>query len=782
MSDMDRRGPDEIPPWDQLLIQRQDPRGLTAIARERRLVLEDRQGPHWVDLCWVDEVALSLVDQALSAGTGVDLVYPAPAGQVSVLLAAEILLHQFLERVPSPSLGLVTADTTMAARTWEALRISTVGTREPLSTVFPCYRASPDGTSPWGGRRLQGLIIGQRCSDWPVAQLVVDRIAGPIRVSGAAPAIEIYSDPLDPALRRAEDSGRPIWGWSEEDLSRWDEALEVRHEYTVSFSVASERIATMARPGTVTITVAHHTAAEAAVARIHEDLRLLRTLEPSRGDRHFERGMSAAWHHLTTLTSLPCTPSRYDRFCGVPPWAARATHMFEREIGAWADTLGGEKAEYGSVLATDLADLRTALDDGNPFLESVKDALKNRQDTLVVTRTRTAARALLECLDADPNGTVAGCLTVLPLGRLHREGTWSHTLMIGEPSPWDWHRLLSGLSPDVEILALGNKSAGLCASGVTALREARRHWGGDSVRGSTWRSLLHTAPPPPPAVVPHQEITVIRVDGAEYVAPPDPFDSFAGLFELNPLDIGGEGPSEGIARRDPGGEWKALVDAVRVHTDLGDVLLEAARHVEVRLGPRIVDRRPDHLEAGDVLLIGRRAGRVGLIEALEEKLSDRPDLFAARLLLDRYHQLLRSCFEASGLTIAGLHRKMTESGCTKTSVAVRSWVTEGGIMAPRDRTDLASLNEVLGLGMSQVEVSELFAGVQRRRAFRRAAGRALAGAARSSTLAGDDSVVDSETGLSVADLRDTVVEATVTGTTPCLAPVPLTLIGRLEVP
>ena len=38
------------------------------IARQRRLVLEDGHGPQWVDLCWVDEVVLALIDLAGSMG------------------------------------------------------------------------------------------------------------------------------------------------------------------------------------------------------------------------------------------------------------------------------------------------------------------------------------------------------------------------------------------------------------------------------------------------------------------------------------------------------------------------------------------------------------------------------------------------------------------------------------------------------------------------------------------------------------------------------------------
>jgi len=769
-----------ITPWDAILLEDQEPTSLVAIGRQRRLVLEDSKGPQWVDLCWVDEVALSLIDKAIRGRQSLDLVYPAPAGQVAVLLAAQLLLQRFVRGVRSTALGLVTADTTLAARTWEALRITTTGAREPLTDVFPCFRAGPEGESPTGGRHIQCLIVGQKCDRWPVDILVVDHLAGPVDVRGDQPMVEVFSDPLDPALRRAEDVGRLIWGWSDADLARWNDELEVRRDHTVSFSVASERMEAMAEGTDVTITVARHPDAESAIARIHEDLRLLRALSPERTDRNFERGMSAAWHHLTTLTSLPCTPTQFDRFSGLPPWAARSTSSFDHEMSAWAGTLAGERADYASVLSSDIADLRAALDKGNPFTATIEEVLRSGVNTLVVTRTRTASRALLESLGADPDGHGVGSISACAMGRLHREGTSFRALMIGEPSPWDWHRLLSGLTEHLIILTLGDKSARTCADAIIRLREARDHWGSGDVRGKTWRSLLGSDPPPAPPCGPPVQSTVHTADGAEFVPEPDAFEPFLSLFVLDPLDIGGEGPRAGIARQGEDGGWTAAVPAIAVTTDHGMVLLEAGHEVEVRVGHKIVDKTPEQLHEGDVLLIGRHAGRVGLIEALEERLADRPDLFAARLMIDHYHQLIRTRFHESGLSLADLHRRMVEAGCDKTSFATRSWVTEGGIMAPRDQVDLESLNTVLELGMTEVQVRELFAGVQRRRAFRRAAGRALAEAARSSTVVGDERMIDDETGLSIADLRDAVIEATVVRTDHCPEPVPLSLLGRLE--
>jgi hypothetical protein len=272
---------------------------------------------------------------------------------------------------------------------------------------------------------------------------------------------------------------------------------------------------------------------------------------------------------------------------------------------------------------------------------------------------------------------------------------------------------------------------------------------------------------------------VVVADGAEYVPEPDPFESLSSLFDLDPLDIGEEGPTRGLARQTAQGDWSATVPAFRVVTDRGQLLLEAGKQVDIRDGLKIEERRPEQLQPGSILLVGRRQGRVGLLEALEERLGHRPDLIAARYLLDDYRRRTRTRWAESGLTIAALHLAMTELGCDRTLFAVRSWVTES-TMAPQQFEDLEYLNTALGLEMTETFMRELFAGVQRRRGFRRAAGRVLAAAARDSTVVANDQRVDSETGLTIADLREAVVEATVISITSCDQLVPITLLGILE--
>jgi hypothetical protein len=107
-------------------------------------------------------------------------------------------------------------------------------------------------------------------------------------------------------------------------------------------------------------------------------------------------------------------------------------------------------------------------------------------------------------------------------------------------------------------------------------------------------------------------------------------------------------------------------------------------------------------------------------------------------------------------------------------------VDEEGPLAPRDYEDLRRLNDALAMGMNSLRLREAFAGVRRWRAFRRATGKALVAASRGSLITSEATRIDAETGLSVADLRELVLEAEVLEVRPCDEPVAFAEIGYLR--
>src|SRR5207253_11051781 len=89
-----------------------------------------------------------------------------------------------------------------------------------------------------------------------------------------------------------------------------------------------------------------------------------------------------------------CRRSEFDRFSGTPPIAARATRTFGPEITAWARTLDGDVREVAEIIASDLEELRQALEDAFPFGDLLSELVSDRTDSLFIVSTHTAARAL----------------------------------------------------------------------------------------------------------------------------------------------------------------------------------------------------------------------------------------------------------------------------------------------------------------------------------------------------------------------------------------------------
>lgn len=767
--------------WDALLIEREGGRGLVKIAREGRLNRYGAEGYSRVYLSPLDESVLALVDRTIASGKDLTIVYPAPAGDVCVLLAAQILLRAFLDAKQLPAVGVLTADAAGSARTWNELRIAAPGSRTPLSEVFPCFRCAPDGTPQFGRRRARGLVIGNNFRDWPVDVVVVDHLAGQVDDEIPMTAIHVFADPLDPAISQLAARGSLVWGWSPGELSAWlgGASLTGRDRAAV-FSIGEQRLRTLAAGVDVAIGVAHDEEAEQCIRRLRDDLRTMADFAASDPSPTIDRGIRVAWHHLSTLVSLPCRPSDFDQFAGVPPIAARPTSSFEPEIAAWSRVLGGDARDIAGVIASDLGDLRVRMEASPPFLAELTAALRDETPTLVVVRTHTAARGLLRALALESRGDGRiGNSAIRSVARLHREGAWPRAIVVGTPPRWEWHKIDSGLSAHVRVLVLGDIDARMGVSVLNEIDMARRRWGSPVVRSETWKQLIGGGMPEAPieAARPYN----VRVEGLRE-APPhvDPFAELEKLMIGGRLVVGEEGVEEGVAEEIEEGRWAAAVEAVEVETDAGVIRLPAGRLVDVRIDDRIVDYRARDLRAGMFLLIGRRAGRVGLLDALAERLKHRPDLFVATLLVNDLQSHIRKAFQSLGITSTQLFKRMREAGFAKTYAAARGYVGDGGPLAPRDIEDLRRLNTVLKIGFDDARIREVFAGVSRLRTFRRAAGRALAAAARGATVAGDGAGVDPETGLSLADLRDVVIEAKVIEVRECPDLVPLAELDRLE--
>ncbi len=546
--------------------------------------------------------------------------------------------------------------------------------------------------------------------------------------------------------------------------------------------MAEDRLNAIAAGLNVAVYVANNTKAEACVRRIRDDLFTLIDLFGSTPPQYVLRGIRAAWRHLATLTSLPSRPSDFDRFAGIPPLAARATNTFVREITACANGLTGDACEIATIIASDLDELRTALEGQPPYLGQLRVAMDDGVPTLAVVRTQTAAHALLYALGGDPTSDHFKSLHLRTFPRLYREGTWERAVVIGMPRPWEWHRLDSGISTDLRILALGRVEADRAQRTLLALHDARCRWGSAEAGAAALSKL--TSSEVQPIRDAQENPPVIRILLAqEEPQRTDPFEAFEHLMSSTPLIARGETWADldgQIADESEMEDWFSPIPATRIQTSQGVILLPSSRVIEVRQGDKIVDRRVQDLQPGMSLLISRREGRVGLLEAVADRLArSRPDLIAAHYLIVALQGTIRQAFNSSGMTKAELLDRLRLLGFDKSYQAMRGYVEPDGPIAPRDFPDLKRLAEALQIEWGEQQLREVFAGVQRYRVFRRSTGRALARASRVSAAGSDWGHIDPETGLSLADLREALIEAEILSVEPCPQPVTVSELGHL---
>lgn len=770
--------------WDLELIRREAETPGTAVFVSRRGRLLQRQGDGYrpVELTWVDEAALSIVAQALRTQTSIGLLYPAPAGELAALVAAQALVHLFLSGQHDARLGVVTADPRRIQRVWTRLAAVELGQVTPLEQWFRCLRAGAGGTPPPIEPGERGLLVGTRRRSWPVHVTVFDHLNGTVEVDeGRGLQIHLFVDPLGNDVDEWVSSGRPLWGWPHGLLRSYGPPAPLRADH-VPFSVANGRIRALESGCKVRIRPLLHEGIERRLRAILDDLRALGDAAGPSPPSHVVAGLKRAWGHAYALMSLPCRPSEYDRFCGQPPRAAAPTSEFADEIREWARTLPGEMVEYALVLADDLDDLRESLDEHDVVLPAIREAIARDEPTLIVVRTRTAAEALCAALGVDLHDPAPAAPSVCWYRSLHGVESHRKALVIGPPPRSVWHMVDCGLAVETVVLVLGRSVAEWTTRALVALRERRGSLGGREMRERAWRALFGANPPPPPEPIPSEapvevEAVVVRT------SPEGPFSPLRRLL-LDDRPLIEEDGFEAVAVHDDAGSWSGVVDAIEVQTGEGVLLLPADGEVDVLDGGELKTCRVEQLRRGMQVVVSRDGARRRLLDALTLTIEeDRSDLRAARMVVELFKKRVQDGFSAlrrafGDLAVHEFCRRVRLAGSTKSEAAIRGWVEPDGPLGPRDLEDLRYLCRALSLRTDEDWLRGIHAALTRIRGFRQALGRALSEAARRA-VAADDSRVDPETGLSVADLREAVVVATVVAVGPTRRHVRATEVGRL---
>jgi len=303
------------------------------------------------------------------------------------------------------------------------------------------------------------------------------------------------------------------------------------------------------------------------------------------------------------------------------------------------------------------------------------------------------------------------------------------------------------------------------------------------MRNKVWRELVDDNPPASPILEIVGPASAVLATGPEFLAEPDPYSPLGALLGDDRPLISESDNFEHIALEKPGGGWSAEVMAIEIVTDKGTLLLEAEGMVDVIDGNRIKAVATNLLMPGATILIGRREGRVGLMDALQETFTKlRPDLAVAHILMKDYRRRLRLAYTSTGISLSSLYERLRALGCEKDQQTIKSWVGPYGPMAPREFSDNQHLCRVLGLNLSTQELNEIYSGVLRIRGFRISAGHALARAAvaavASNNIAGA-ARLEAEMGVSIADLKDAVIQAKVIARRNLDYPISVTALGRL---
>lgn len=738
-----------------------------------------------VDLTWIDEVSLALVGAAVSGGQDVCLVFPAMATDVGVLLAAQVLVAGFVRtrQLTGCTVGLVSRDTFGAVQRWGHLQIANGGDAVPLSEVFPLFRADPSSGDPGmrQGNRC-GIVIGRTArGDWPVELLVVDHMSGEVSVDWSRSAVHLFSDPFAPELEKLRADGALIWGWPDGLIETWHDLLEAPTPNSADFSVGAGKLKALATGQqwrTVSVSAPR---SSRLLSNLYEDMIELHRAAVRTHQKAVGAGLRRAWVSTATLAGLPCRPSVYDQVCSENRFGPPPTGEFAAEIDSWSSSLSEEAADYASIVALDILDLRAALEEEQPFVGALSALAEEPQsrDWLLVLRNRTAAEALGRELgqSLDFGHPRIGTLPLTWYSRVPRHDAARIAVVVGAPPKVGWQRL-AGLATEMRVFVLGACDAARAKRDCESFLARRERWGSLAERRRTWNGLS-LGPEPAQYEAPPSTHEFV-VETSESADEPQPRPSvFAELdsLALDDSPLLSDSPVKGrVAVADESGTWRASVSAVEVVTALGTLLLDASKDVDV-LDQQEPRRVPTvELAPGMRLIIGRDSGRAGLVDALEEKLKDRPDLLVAHHLAEDWRDGIHRAFTRSGMSVARLQHVLANMGCDKHPVTIASWVTPGGPMGPRDEPDVRILSEVLDAETAKPHL--VHAALTRIRTFRRLAGKALAKAARG-VAAAEDELVDEELGLSTADLREAIVIAEVLSVNAHFGEARVSEIGRI---
>jgi len=818
--------------WDEFLLSHATD-DLLMVARNQRL----RYGSAPIGLHWLDRVSLLLVRQAFIRRQSLALCYPVPACNLAMLVAAQLLIHDFVKNWPGSLSLLLVSSRTEVREHYLNLRIE----RQPLALALPLARIRADGEPAVipvrGGSSAQRPRLYHLSrpflldAPWPkrIRAVIVDHAVGTFddhitRIRhlaarrGIRSVIHLCTDPFAPFLEELRASGVPIWIWDHYGLAT-DFADQIATGDGSSghpLGVSAGQFENIAAGIGHHVLVCRHPILEAAARRLWGNLG---TVQRTFGDapgfgipRAIRAAYGTYYTMLQMLVPLPIYEEEARNLWGIRPVSRRIA-----DLEAFAPLLRDEAPDLAEVywpsLIQDLKEMQAALEVGNPkydaLVEQIHESQKQEKGLVIVCPNRATKRMLQLCLRAREGLRLSEVtereddqtVRLVTYKELRTLASCDMLLLPGQFSLGRRQYALTAAAPGIFYLAYGDEAdrierqvAGIhhTLAGMAGPKERQQAWA--ALTAFTSRAQLPEAGSE--AIMP--AIKFVRIEGKKVSRRAVTADRVADLslwtpFATSEYDlVGGQDTlssdrEEALCSPDVAfpSRQNALVPALRIEFVDGFCYAEPGSRMTVLLPAtgKSDDRIVDGLRSEDIVIFVDGDQRRQLYEAVLERIEHHPAMGVTYILVRYWQQAVREGFLRSGMTYGDFLQALQRLGShMETIPGVRCWVT-GQVLGPRDPKDIWRVGKVLTDEVLVQEWKEIRKALRRVRGLHVSLARKLNRIIVEAGLRGRhpdaaEECLDQELNLYLDDFRDSVTVHRITAISREKTQVPYVLTGR----
>ena len=608
-------------------------------------------------------------------------------------------------------------------------------------------------------------------------------------LGGRVPMVYLTADPQDPGVRAIRRAGGVVWGWDRASLEELAVPDTPPRSADAGYLLVDPAMLTAAARGVAEVWTPEGSddgTADALAGQLRDDLIALTRAAGPGPDRY---GLRWAWAVSNLLSQLPITPQVYDEHLGSNPFAIRLTRApsvardyarnavgpFRDRWYSLADTLQAVLAGHSWALRFELiqrwldeavnAGVSSVLAAANPAVAlAITVALDESPDTSPDWKHHIDVLALRE-IRADRRPIVSASNLCLP-GPLPRAHRW----MLAAPPAERMVVIAIGSAEAAQVLA--QRSTAQAAT--RALREETANLSAVAL------GVRKPAASPPPGVA--DKVTLIGTEiardaGARSAGPDgepwEPLDlDLADLLQRSIIP-GGPDPLRRTALA-----ARASVPAMLLHFRVPDddsaLLVEPNALLVRRRGASVRRVAAKSVVPGDVILLIDRAARRDLLESVSDSLSESAEYAPLAHLIAFWHARAGRLRNGT-LTYAEVLRRMHGTSIT-TEQAVGMWI-RGEVDGPLDPEDIKRFALAVGDNRLAEEADRIGWAVKTLHRVRRKIGTWLSAQISGARLRPEDTLIDADLGIRVADLLESVSSYEVDAVEPGPFQVPPDTVG-----